>query len=68
MGSEEGKGGEALSQAFEMLRDPRINFIGNVEGVYYREGKVDIAVCDGFTGNAMLKIMEGTGKVIFLII
>lgn len=62
MGSEEGKGGEALSQAFEMLRDPRINFIGNVEGRDITEGKVDIAVCDGFTGNAMLKIMEGTGS------
>lgn len=62
VGTEEGKGNDVLKQAYEILQDPRINFIGNVEGRDITEGMVDIAVCDGFTGNAMLKIMEGTGK------
>jgi len=62
VGTEEGKGNEALKQAFEELQKANINFIGNVEGRDITEGKVDIAVCDGFTGNAMLKIMEGTGR------
>ena len=62
VGTEEGKGNETLKQAFEGLQKANINFIGNVEGRDITDGKVDIAVCDGFTGNAMLKIMEGTGK------
>lgn len=62
MGTEEGKGSDALKQAYEILHNPRVNFIGNVEGRNITEGMVDIVVCDGFTGNAMLKVMEGTGK------
>lgn len=62
VGTEESKGNEALKQAYEVLKNADINFIGNVEGRDITDGKVDVAVCDGFTGNAMLKIMEGTGK------
>lgn len=62
VGTEEGKGNEALKQAYEVLQKSNLNFIGNVEGRDITDGKVDVAVCDGFTGNAMLKIMEGTGK------
>ena len=62
VGTEEGKGNDALKNAFVELQKANINFIGNVEGRDITDGKVDIAVCDGFTGNAMLKIMEGTGK------
>jgi glycerol-3-phosphate acyltransferase PlsX len=62
VGTEEGKGNEALKQAYLVLQKSKLNFIGNVEGRDITDGKVDIAVCDGFTGNAMLKIMEGTGK------
>lgn len=62
VGTEETKGSTALKQAYDILKDSQINFIGNVEGRDITEGKVDVVVCDGLTGNAMLKIMEGTGK------
>jgi glycerol-3-phosphate acyltransferase PlsX len=62
VGTEESKGNEALKQAYEVLKNSKINFVGNVEGRDLTDGKVDVVVCDGFTGNAMLKVMEGTGK------
>jgi len=62
VGTEEGKGNEALKTAFKTLSNSKLNFIGNIEGRDLTEGKVDVVVCDGFTGNAMLKVMEGTGN------
>lgn len=62
VGTEENKGNNALKQAYDILKGSNINFIGNVEGRDLTEGKVDVVVCDGLTGNAMLKVMEGTGK------
>lgn len=62
VGTEEKKGNNNLKQAYELLKNSDLNFIGNVEGRDITEGKVDVAVCDGLTGNAMLKVMEGTGR------
>ena len=62
VGTEEKKGNNNLKQAYELLKNSNLNFIGNVEGRDITDGKVDVAVCDGLTGNAMLKIMEGTGR------
>lgn len=62
VGTEETKGDEALKQAYEILSKSNLNFIGNIEGRDLTEGKADVVVCDGFTGNAMLKVMEGTGN------
>jgi phosphate:acyl-[acyl carrier protein] acyltransferase len=62
VGTEEEKGNSNLKQAYELLKNSNLNFIGNVEGRDITEGKVDVAVCDGLTGNAMLKVMEGTGR------
>ncbi|NLU53162.1 MAG: phosphate acyltransferase PlsX [Clostridiaceae bacterium] len=62
VGTEETKGDENLKQAYEILSRSNLNFIGNIEGRDLTEGKADVAVCDGFTGNAMLKVMEGTGS------
>ena len=62
VGTEEEKGNDTLKEALPLLKNCGINFIGNIEGRDIAEGKVDVAVCDGFTGNAMLKMMEGTGK------
>jgi glycerol-3-phosphate acyltransferase PlsX len=62
VGTEEEKGNEILKEALPMLKNCGVNFVGNIEGRDIAEGKVDVAVCDGFTGNAMLKMMEGTGK------
>ncbi|NLM10930.1 MAG: phosphate acyltransferase PlsX [Clostridiaceae bacterium] len=65
VGTEDEKGNDTLREALSMLKECDINFIGNIEGRDIAEGKVDVAVCDGFTGNAMLKMMEGTGKYFF---
>ncbi len=65
IGTEEEKGNEVLKETLPLLKDCGVNFIGNIEGRDIAEGKVDVAVCDGFTGNAMLKMMEGTGKYFF---
>ena len=40
-----------------------INFIGNIEGYEVLMGKADVVVCDGFTGNVLLKNMEATGLI-----
>jgi|BioPla2DNA2_1021312.scaffolds.fasta_scaffold00719_9 glycerol-3-phosphate acyltransferase PlsX len=61
VGTESTKGNEIVKSAYEILKSSDINFIGNVEGRDIPEGNVDIVVCDGFVGNTMLKVMEGTG-------
>jgi len=65
IGVEEEKGNEVLKETLSILKNCDINFVGNIEGRDIAEGVVDVAVCDGFTGNAMLKMMEGTGKYFF---
>lgn len=66
VGSEEEKGHEDVRQAAQMLREEhcKLNFYGYVEGHDIVEGKVDVVVTDGFTGNVALKTAEGTGKLI----
>lgn len=66
VGSEEEKGHEELKAAAQMLREPhcKLHFKGYVEGHDLVEGKVDVVVTDGFTGNVALKTAEGTGKLI----
>ena len=62
MGTEAKKGTEVLKQAYTMLSSTNLNFIGNIEGKDIPEGKVDVAVCDGYLGNVLLKFLEGTGS------
>lgn len=64
VGTEEHKGMELQHKAFELLKNADINFIGNVEGRDLPYGVCDVAVCDGFTGNIVLKTFEGTAKAI----
>ncbi|MCL6448414.1 MAG: phosphate acyltransferase PlsX [Armatimonadetes bacterium] len=59
IGEEETKGNELTLSAFQLLRKAQINFIGNVEGRDIFEGTADVIVCDGFTGNIVLKASEG---------
>jgi phosphate acyltransferase len=61
-GEERGKGSLLTKEAFLMLENakPGINFFGNVEPLHILENKVDIVVCDGFTGNVLLKTFEAT--------
>jgi glycerol-3-phosphate acyltransferase PlsX len=60
IGEEEEKGNLLTKGAFPLLKDQNgINFIGNVEGRHLFNDKVDVAVCDGFTGNVIVKSCEG---------
>ncbi len=59
IGEEAGKGNELTKESFKLLEDSRLNFAGNVEGKEIFSGTVDVVVCDGFTGNVVLKTAEG---------
>ncbi len=60
IGQEDSKGNEIVKKARELLKsDPNMNFIGNIEGRDIFKGVCDVAVCDGFVGNVILKITEG---------
>lgn len=65
VGSEDGKGNETIKQAYSLLEDSHVNFVGNIEGRDIPEGKVDVAVCDGFVGNVLLKFAEGIASYFF---
>jgi glycerol-3-phosphate acyltransferase PlsX len=59
VGQEESKGNELALEAFPLLREAGINFIGNVEGRDIFNGSANVVVCDGFVGNVVLKFGEG---------
>ena len=65
-GAEDTKGDAMRRETYALLRQAheagRLNFIGNVEGSDVPGGKCDVAVCDGFAGNVMLKTTEGVAK------
>jgi phosphate acyltransferase len=58
-GEENNKGNELTLEAFRLLEASGLNFVGNIEGRDILNGKVQVAVCDGFTGNVILKFAEG---------
>lgn len=64
VGTEEKKGNELIKQSYELLSNANINFTGNVEAHQITEGMVDVAVCDGFVGNVLLKTTEGVATFI----
>ena len=59
IGEEESKGNELTRDAHRLLKGAPLNFIGNVEGREIYSGVADVIVCDGFTGNIVLKTSEG---------
>ena len=62
IGAEDTKGTNLQRQAYALLKNaPGLNFVGNIEGREAMEGAVDVIVADGFSGNIMLKCIEGTG-------
>ncbi len=63
-GAESDKGDPLHQEAYNLLKETDLNFIGNIEGNEVMEGKADVVVTDGFTGNAVLKAIEGTASVI----
>ena len=64
MGEEEGKGNEVSNDAFNLLKNSNLNFIGNVEGRDILTKQVDVVVCDGFVGNIILKFGESVPKLL----
>ncbi len=68
-GTEETKGSELTKKAFELLsQEPSIQFVGNVEARDLLSGVADVVVTDGFTGNAVLKTIEGTATNIMSVL
>lgn len=65
IGTEEQKGNELMKQTFPLLQSAPINFIGNVEARDLLTGVADVVVTDGFTGNMVLKSIEGTALSMF---
>ena len=62
-GAEKGKGNKLVKETYALLEaDPTLNFVGNAEGTNALSGICDVLVCDGFAGNQVLKITEGTAK------
>jgi glycerol-3-phosphate acyltransferase PlsX len=68
IGEEVIKGNEVVKEAAELLRASPLNFYGNVEGNDIFKGTVDVVVCDGFVGNAVLKAVEGLAKMLSSVI
>ncbi len=66
IGQEDAKGNEVVKRTRELLRsDPRMDFIGNIEGRDIFRGVCDVVVCEGFVGNVILKLTEGAVDGLF---
>ena len=64
IGEEETKGNDLTREAFQLLKQLPLNFVGNVEGRDLYSGDVDVVVADGFVGNVALKISEGVASLV----
>lgn len=65
IGTEVDKGNQLTRNTYHLLNDSNINFVGNIEGRNIPMGEADILICDGFTGNIVLKLSEGVAISIF---
>ncbi len=65
IGTEDSKGTEMHKEAYKLLQESELNFIGNVESRELPAGPCDAVITDGFTGNIALKLIEGTVKTLF---
>jgi glycerol-3-phosphate acyltransferase PlsX len=68
IGEEDTKGNELTKEAFKLLKKADINFTGNIDGKDIFTGIADVVVCDGFTGNVVLKTSEGLADAIVKIL
>ncbi len=67
IGSEELKGNEVIKETYQLLNEKKsdnYNFVGYIEGNHLMDGKVNVIISDGFTGNVALKTAEGTANFI----
>jgi len=60
-GEEETKGNRLIKQSYSLLKNSKLNFVGNIEGQELAKKTADVIVTDGFTGNIVLKTIEGLG-------
>lgn len=67
IGEEETKGRESTRQAHKLLKQCVPEFVGNIEAGAAFEGRVDVVVCDGFSGNVMLKCAEGVAALVLTV-
>ncbi|OSS43011.1 Phosphate:acyl-ACP acyltransferase PlsX [Desulfurella amilsii] len=63
-GSEPGKGNSLVLKTYDLIKPSTLNFCGNIEGNEIFSDKVDVAVCDGFVGNIILKTSESVPNII----
>ncbi len=59
VGVEESKGNQVTKDAYPLLKKASFDFVGNIEARELLAGQIDVVVCDGFTGNVLLKALEG---------
>ncbi|TMW73180.1 phosphate acyltransferase PlsX [Alteribacter natronophilus] len=65
VGGEAGKGNDLTKHVYQQLQQTELNFVGNVEARDLLDGAADVVVCDGFSGNLVLKSIEGTALSMF---
>jgi glycerol-3-phosphate acyltransferase PlsX len=64
IGEEEGKGNLLAQATYPLLKEhPQLNFVGNIEGRHILNGTADVIVCEGFTGNVVLKLAESLHEI-----
>ncbi len=68
IGTEDSKGGELQKEAYKLMTDAPINFVGNIESREMPKGVCDAVITDGFTGNIALKLIEGSAATLFSLI
>jgi glycerol-3-phosphate acyltransferase PlsX len=68
IGEEEGKGNQLTRETHKLLEQSTVNFVGNVEGRDIYTGHVNVIVCDGFTGNVILKTSEGVSEMLLQVL
>ena len=68
IGVEDTKGTELQQEAYKLLSEAPINFVGNIESREMPKGECDAVIADGFTGNIALKLIEGTASTLFKLI
>ncbi len=68
VGEEPGKGNDLAKEAYRLMDESGIRFVGNVEGRDIGRGVADVLVTDGFTGNIVLKTAEGVAREILLMV
>jgi glycerol-3-phosphate acyltransferase PlsX len=63
-GEEETKGNRLIQKSYKLIKETDLNFVGNIEGQDITKGKADVIVTDGFTGNIVIKTIEGLGETL----